>query len=104
MSGLPPLDELLAYDRHLEGEAFTRSVMARAARRSHRVWILGGSMLLAVAVVVGIKPDHFTMLTDIRLPWHVLSDVVATVPTGGLVAALAVAALMVGAGKAVDGL
>ena len=82
MSGLPPLDELLAYDRHLEGEAFTRSVMARAARRSHRVWILGGSMLLAVAVVVGIKPDHFTMLTDIRLPWHVLTSSPRCQPVG----------------------
>ncbi|APG05678.1 hypothetical protein BJI69_18405 [Luteibacter rhizovicinus DSM 16549] len=104
MSGLPPLDELLAYDRHLEGEAFTRRVMGRAARRGHRGWILGGSILLALAVVLGIKPDHFTMFADIQLPWHVLSDVVATVPTGGLVVALAVVALMVGAGKTVDSL
>jgi hypothetical protein len=102
MTGLPPLDKLLAYDRHLEGEAFTRRVMTRAARRGHRGWILGSSALLSLAIVMGIKPDNFTMFADLRLPLHFLSDVTASVSAGGLVAALLVAALVVGTGKTID--
>jgi hypothetical protein len=102
MTGLPPLDKLLAYDRHLEGEAFTRTVMSRAARRSHRGWILGGSALLSFAVVMGIKPDNFTMFADFHLPLHFLSDAAASMSAGGLIAALLVAALVVGTGKTID--
>jgi hypothetical protein len=101
MTGLPPLDKLLAYDRHLEGEAFTRRVMGRAARRGHRGWILGGSALLSLAVVMGIKPDNFTMFADLHIPLHLLS-VAASVPMGGLVVALLIVALMVGTSKTVD--
>lgn len=104
MTGLPPLEKLLAYDRHLEGEAFTRRVMGQAARRSHRGhrgWILGGSALLSLAVVMGIKPDNFTMFADLHFPLHFLSDA-AAVPVGSLVAGLLVAALMVGASKTID--
>jgi hypothetical protein len=102
MTDLPPLDKLLAYDRHLEGEAFTRKVMAQAARRGHRGWILGGSALLSLAVAMGIKPDNFTMFADLRLPLHLLDNVAASVSASGLVAALLVAALVVGTGKTID--
>lgn len=102
MSGLPPLDELLAYDRHLEGEAFTRAVMSRTARRSHRAWILGGAALLSLAVAMAIKPDDFTLFADFHLPLHLLSDAAVSVSAGGLVAALLVAALVIGTSKTID--
>lgn len=103
MSDLPPLDKLLAYDRHLEGEAFTRRVMIRTSRRGRRRWILGGSALVSLAVVMGIKPDNFTLLGDFHLP-PVFLDATASVPAGGLVLVLLVTALVVGASKTVDSL
>ena len=105
MTGLPPLEELLAYDRHLEGEAFIRGVMGQAVRRSHRRrrgWILGGSAVFALAVAMGIKPDNFTMFANLHLPLQRVGDLAAAVPASGLIVVLLITALVVGASKTVD--
>lgn len=96
------LESLLTYDSPLEGEAFTQQVMSRAVRRSQRGWVLAGSALCSVAVAMAIKPDRFTFVSQLHPPLHLLSDMAAAVPAGGMVALLLVAALVVGASKTAD--
>ncbi|QQP97289.1 hypothetical protein [Lysobacter enzymogenes] len=98
----PGLDQLLGYERHLEGEAFTRNVLAAAAqRRRSRRWILLGSAAVAAAATLALKPEKFTFLSNIELPQGV-SESVAALPVSGLLAMLLVSLLVVGISKTVD--
>jgi hypothetical protein len=99
---VPSLTSLLAYERQLDGHAFTRQVMGRAVHRGYRGWILFASTVCSLTVAIGIKPDNFTFLSGIRLPVGTLSAIAASVPAGGLVAMLLVGVLMVGASKTAD--
>ncbi len=98
----PPLASLLAYERQLDGDAFTRQVMGRAVRRSRRGWVLLGSLICSLAVAIGIRPDNFTFLSGIHLPLGTLSALAASVPAGGVIAMLLIAVLMIGASKTAD--
>lgn len=101
--GLPPMEELLRYERHLEGEAFTSSVLAIAAQRSQRrVWVLVGAAILAVATVLAIKPEQFTFFSNFNLPLQGVSEVLAALPVGGVLAMLLVSFLIVGISNTVD--
>lgn len=99
----PNLEQLLRYERHLEGETFTRNVLAIAARRRHRrAWILLGALGLATAATVAIKPDKFTFISNLHLPLQDVSASVATLPAGGLLAMLLVSILIIGISKTVN--
>ncbi|MDQ3289019.1 MAG: hypothetical protein M3Q42_12340 [Pseudomonadota bacterium] len=101
--GLPPMEELLRYERHLEGEAFTRGVLAVAAQRNQRrVWVLAGAAILAVATVLAIKPERFTFLSNFNLPLQGASEILAALPVGGVLAMLLVSFLVVGISNTVD--
>jgi multisubunit Na+/H+ antiporter MnhC subunit len=81
--------------------------MDQAVRRSHRRrrgWILAGSAVLALAVVMGIKPDNFTMFADLHFPLQRVGDLAAAVPASGLIVVLLITALVIGASKTVDNL
>ena len=99
----PSLEQLLSYERHLEGEAFTRNVLAVATHRRHRrAWILLGAVVSATAATVAVKPDKFTFLSNLQLPLQGVGETVATLPAGGLMAMLLVPLLVMGMSKTVN--
>lgn len=99
----PSLEQLLSYERHLEGESFCRNVLAVAARRRHRrAWILTGAVASATATTAAVMPDEFTVLSNLRLPLQGVSESMAMLPAGGLLAMLLVSLLVMGISKTIN--
>jgi hypothetical protein len=99
----PGLEQLLSYERHLEGEAFTRNVLAvEARRRRRRAWILTGAVVSATAATVAVKPDEFTFLSNLHLPLQGVSESMTMLPAGGLLAMLLVSLLVMGISKTIN--
>lgn len=99
----PSLEQLLRYERHLEGEAFTRNLLAVAVRRRHRrTWILLGSAVSAMATTVAVKPDNFTFFSNLQMPLQGVIEAAAALPAGGLLAMLLVSLLVMGMSKTVN--
>lgn len=99
----PGLEQLLSYERHLEGEAFTRSVLAATARRGRRrSWILTGAVVSATAGTIAVKPDEFTVFSNLHLLLQGVSESIATLPAGGLLAMLLVSLLVMGISKTIN--
>lgn len=100
---LPSMEQLLRYNRQLDGDAFTRQVLAVAAhRRRRRVWILSAAAALAPVAIIAIKPDKFSYFSNLHFPLQGVSETVAALPVGGLLAMLLVSILVMGVSKTVD--
>lgn len=102
-AGLPAMEDLLRYRQHLDGDEFTRRVVASAGRRARaRPWILGGAAAAGIATVVAIRPERFTLFDAVHWPWHGVDMYAASVPAAGLLAMSIVLMLVIGTGKTID--
>lgn len=99
----PTLEQQLRYERQLEGETFTRSVLSAVARRrQRRAWVLVGAAASSVATTAIVRPEEFTFLPSLRLPVQDIGETFAALPIGGLLTMLLVSLLVVGVSKTID--
>lgn len=101
--GLPPLDLVLRYEQHLNGDSFVRGVMnAAARRRKRRGIVLTASLAVSTTITIAIMPENFT------LPWHLgagmerIGDIAASFSSGGITAIFLASILLIGASRTID--
>lgn len=73
-----------------------------AQRYQRRVWVLAGAAILAIAAFLTIKPEQFTFFSNFNLPLQGVSESLAALPAGGVLAMLLVSFLVVGISNTVD--